>query len=195
LEGRGSYIHRISTEVRGDTLYIRSKRRDWLWTDGDPRVTVRITAPHLQSLSLRGGNDVRLAGFDGGESRIKVEGAAHIEATGQLDELTVRMAGAGHADLSKLVTNQASVTVDGVGSVYVNTKESLDATMNGVGAIFYSGNPREVNTSMNGLGKIARRDPDDRRKRHVEPQIDPDQLQPEYEKQPRLENIESTEVI
>jgi hypothetical protein len=137
---------------------------------------------------------VRLDGFDGGESRIKIEGAAHIKATGRLDELTVRMSGAGHADMSKLVANEAKVTVDGVGSVYVNTKESLEATMNGVGAILYSGNPREVNTEMNGLGTIAHRDGADR-KREREPQIDPEELQPEYEREPQLERIESTEVI
>jgi hypothetical protein len=200
LEGRAGYIERISTQVRGDTLYIRSKRRDWLWTEGDPRVTIRISVPSLESLRLRGGNDVRLDGFDGGASKIKIEGAAHIVATGQLDELTVRMSGAGHADLSKLIANEAKVTVDGVGSVYVNTKESLDATMNGVGAILYSGNPREVNTAMNGLGTIARRDRADQESGHepgpeIDPKIDPDELQPEYEREPQLERIESTEVI
>jgi hypothetical protein len=59
LEGRAASVERVSTRVRGDTLYIRSKR-DWLWTDGDPRVTIRITVPALEALELRGGNDVRL---------------------------------------------------------------------------------------------------------------------------------------
>jgi hypothetical protein len=196
LQGRSGYIRRISTSVRGDTLYIRSKRRDWLWTDGDPRVTIRITVPELESLRLRGGNDVQLAGFDGGESRIRVEGAAHIHGEGRLDELTVHMSGAGYADFSKLVADEAKVIVDGVGSVHVNSKESLDARMKGVGAIFYSGNPSDVNTEMKGLGTIARRDPADAGKPSERaPEIDPDKLQPEYEKEPQVERIESTEVI
>jgi hypothetical protein len=193
LEGPEASMRRISTRVRGDTLHIRSKR-DWLWTDGDPRVTIRITVPRLEALELRGGNDARLAGFSGGTSRIRIEGAAHIEATGRLDQLTVRMSGAGHADLSRLVANKASVTVDGVGRVYVNSLESLDATMNGVGAILYSGNPRVVNTSMNGLGTIARRDgasqrraSDGRRASH--PDVS------ERERRRLLERVESTEVI
>ena len=72
------------------------------------------------------------------------------------------MAGAGHADLSDLIADEAKITVDGVGSVYVHPKDTLDATMNGVGAILYTGSPREVNTHMNGLGTIGRRTANDR---------------------------------
>ena len=126
---------------------------------------MKITVPELESLEVEGGNDVRLTGFAGGETKIRAAGAAHIIAEGHLDELTVRMAGAGHGDFSRLVADEAKVIVEGVGSVIVHPKETLDATMNGVGAILYTGNPREVNTRMNGLGTIARRDSKDDRRR------------------------------
>ena len=55
--------------------------------------------------------------------------------------------------------------------------------MNGVGAILYTGNPREVNTRMNGLGTIAHRDPKDMESEETEDTpADPDTLQPEYER-------------
>lgn len=124
-------------------------------TGGRPRVTVRITLPGLESLKVEGGNDVRLAGFKGGESNIRIEGAAHIKARGRLDELTIHMTGAGHADFGNVIADAAHVTVIGVGSVYVHPQDTLDATMNGVGAILYSGSPRQVNTHMNGIGTSA----------------------------------------
>ena len=199
IEAREDVAKRVKAEVRGDTLYIRSKPKDWFIVNGRPRVTLRITVPELASLQLDGGNDVRLTGFDGGESRIQAKGAAHIKATGRLDELTVHMAGAGHADLSDLVANEAKVTVDGVGSVYVHPKETLDATMNGVGAILYSGSPREVNTHMNGLGTIGRRTQNDRDDADEDPKdkdpIDPDTLQPEYDDAEKTSVSNSTEVI
>lgn len=190
VEGKESVVTALKTEVRGDTLYISSKRKDWMFFGGSQRLTLRITVPRLTSLTLDGGNDVRLTGFNGGESNIKVQGAAHVEADGTLKELTVYMAGAGHADFSKLVANDAKVTVDGVGSVFVNSKDSLNATMNGVGAILYTGNPHVVNTSMNGLGRISQRTPKDL-ERHGKDEgkgpderesVDPESLQPEYEK-------------
>ena len=190
IEGKESVVAALKTEVRGDTLHISSKRKDWMFFGGAQRLTLRITVPHLASLKLDGGNDVRLSGFNGGESSIKVQGAAHVEADGTLEELTVYMAGAGHADFSKLVANDAKVTVDGVGSVFVNSKDSLNATMNGVGAILYTGNPHVVNTSMNGLGRISQRTPKDMERRERDERkgpderepVDPESLQPEYEK-------------
>jgi Putative auto-transporter adhesin, head GIN domain len=206
IEAREESIDRVRTEVRGDTLHIRSKPKDWFISNGRPRVTVKITLPALEYLKLEGGNDVRLTGLSGGETRIRAEGAAHIKATGRVDELTVHMAGAGHADLGGLVADEAKVTVDGVGSVYVHPKDSLDATMNGVGAILYSGSPREVNTRMNGLGTIGQRKAGDRDRsdedadveRADEP-VDPETLQPEYEdpakKKAEKKEVNETEVI
>lgn len=205
VEAREEVIERVKTDVHGDTLRIRSKPKDWFIVDGRPRVTVRITLPELESLKVEGGNDVRISGFNGGDTRIRAGGAAHIKASGEIDELTVHMAGAGHADLSRLLANDATVTVDGVGSVYVHPKDSLDATMNGVGAILYSGSPREVNTRMNGLGTIGRRkagegpgpdysDEEVEQADEAAP-IDPETLQPEYEDTKKKLTNDQTEVI
>lgn len=196
LEGRSASIERVETSVRHNTLYIESKPRDWFMSNNRRRITVKITVPKLEQLEVEGGNDVRLSGFDGGETRIRASGAAHIQAEGRLDELTVRMSGAGHGDFSRLVADETKVVVEGVGSVIVHPKDTLDATMNGVGAILYTGNPREVNTRMNGLGTIARRDSkDDDEERPDAPAVDPETLQPEYEAPKQKQASDSTEVI
>lgn len=183
IEGRASSIERVETDVRHDTLFIESKPRDWFMSNNRRRITVKISVPRLESLEVEGGNDVRLTGFDGGETKIRASGAAHIVADGHLEELTVRMSGAGHGDFSRLIADECKVTVEGVGSVIVHPRQTLDATMNGVGAILYTGNPHEVNTRMNGLGTIARRDPKDvEAEQREDAPVDPDSLQPEYEK-------------
>lgn len=195
ISGPESSVKRVTTDVDGDTLYIRSSRKDWSFGQGDSRLTVNVTVPELSELRLEGSNDARLSGFNGGSSRINIEGAANLEANGRLDELTIRMSGAGRANLRDLVAANAIVTVDGVGSVHVNSTDSLDATMNGVGAILYSGTPREVNTSMNGVGTISKdrdrkknKDADESQESDEKPAIDPDSLQPEYENdKPKVE--------
>jgi hypothetical protein len=176
VRGASSVIGRTRTQVDGNTLHIEVHRKDWSWGKDRQRLTLEIKVPQLRLLQLDGGNDVRLRGFSGGQSSINVRGAARIRASGELDQLTVHLAGAGHADLSRLVVNDAKVTVDGVGSVLVHPKQTLDATMNGVGAILYSGNPSQVNSSMNGLGTISKRDDDDepRRRRHHDRDADTD---------------------
>ena len=195
VQGPERAVKDLTTEVDGDTLVIRSSRKEWSFGRNGSRLTVNVTVPKLEELRLEGSNDVRLDGFNGGSSNIDIEGAANLEAKGQLDDLTVHMSGAGRANLRELQAANAKVTVDGVGSVHVNSTETLEATMNGVGAILYSGTPREVNTSMNGVGTISK--DRDRKKRDdwnqdedAQPEgepaeqspVDPDSLQPEYEK-------------
>ena len=198
VEGPERIVKRLTTDVDDDTLYIRNTRKEWVFGDGESRLTVTVTTPSLEELHLEGSNDVRLNGFDGGKSRIDIEGAANIEANGKLDELVVHMQGAGRANFRDLVANEAKVTVDGVGSVHVNATESLDATMNGVGAILYSGAPRDVSTSMNGVGTISKdRDRKKDKDSEAAPEdddkeaIDPDSLQPEYDEKEKV-TVEKT---
>jgi hypothetical protein len=198
VEGRERSVGRVTTEVRDKTLYIETRRKDWFVSTSGQRLTLRIAVPKLAALRLEGGNDVRLTGFDGGSSTINATGAAHIEADGRLDTLNVHMAGAGHADLSKLTANDANVTVDGVGSVIVHPQDSLDATMNGVGAILYTGSPRRVNTRMNGLGTIGQRESKDESQDEHDASPgapDPETLQPEREAPGKKPAADSTEVI
>jgi hypothetical protein len=204
VEGKQRAIDRVRTEVRGNTLYIETKPNTWVMTRGRPRVTLIVTMPKLASLNLEGGNDVHMRGFAGGSTEFRVAGATRLEADGHVDELTVHMAGAGHADLSRLPAGRAKVTVDGVGSVVVHPKETLDATMNGVGAILYTGSPRQVNTRMNGLGTIGQQraeDEDESEHRHDDHEeverapVNPDDLQPEREDPSTKPASDSTPVI
>ncbi|HEY5810986.1 MAG TPA: head GIN domain-containing protein [Povalibacter sp.] len=188
IEGRELWVKRVETDVREGVLYIKSQRKDWVTIGTSPRLKIRIGVPKLASLGLEGGNDVRLSGFNGGSTKFRVAGATDLRGSGRLDELNIFMAGAGHVDMSQLVAKAADVTVAGVGSVLVHPAESLNATMNGVGTIFYSGSPREVSTHMNGLGAIGRRGGSDAKAPDVESKpVDPESLNPEYEQDPQPE--------
>jgi Putative auto-transporter adhesin, head GIN domain len=165
VRGQPGVLGRTQTRVTDNTLHIEVEREDWTWGRDGERLTVFIKVPQLRSLQLDGGSDVRLKGFNGGESSIDVNGTARIRASGALDRLTARLAGAGYADLSRLIAKDAKVTLDGVGSVVVHAEESLEATMNGVGAIFYAGTPSKVSRSLNGLGTIGKAEQDRERRR------------------------------
>jgi hypothetical protein len=84
-------------------------------------VKVRVTLPALKSLRVNGASRASLSGPTGGEMSLLVNGAASLEANGNVDRLTARLNGAGNMDLSRLTA------VDATGS--------LDARVNGVGSI------------------------------------------------------------
>jgi preprotein translocase subunit SecD len=192
VEAPQRVLDQIRTEVRDGILIVRSRGRHWVVGGAGSRITIRIAVPKLESLRLTGGHRASIDGFAGGESRIDVEGAVKLHASGQLDQLTVRLAGAGTADLSELTATTAQVTVDGVGRVIVHSTDTLDATMNGLGAIHYIGTPREVRTRMNGLGSIGRQDSAEE---DAPVELDPEKLQPEYDERDEWKKGGETEVI
>lgn len=197
IQAPAAVIERLRVEVRDETLFIESRPRDWFPSQGGRRLILTIGTPQLSSLRLGGGNDANLRGFSGGETRIRAEGAAHVAARGRLDKLTVHMSGAANADLSRLLVADAKVTVDGVGNVVVHPTERLDATMNGIGAIHYLGDPMHVSTRMHGFGTIAKREgepPPTQEPSSSEP-IDPEKLQPEYEDTERSVDVEKEDVV
>jgi hypothetical protein len=196
IEGDANVLDRIETEVREGTLYIRSRTKNWLPNRNGRHIAVRIHTPKLTLLRLGGGHTASIVGFAGGESQIEVKGAAKITASGELDELTVHLSGAGMANLGELKAANARVVVDGVGRVIVHTTQTLEATMNGMGAIHYLGSPREVRTHMNGLGSIGRQESaeiEPQQKPH--PELDPEKLQPEYDEAAEWKQGGETEVI
>ncbi len=148
---------RVTTSVRNGMLTVEHKGGGWMWQPAPGELNLRITLPKLNSLTLNGAGRITLNGLDGGATSIVMSGAGEIEANGKLDTLTARLNGAGSADLSRLLTRDADVQVNGAGNLNVNATGRLDAKLNGVGAIKYEGKPAVLNSSINGVGSISPR--------------------------------------
>ena len=59
--------------------------------------------------------------------------------------------------LQGLIARDATVAVTGSGKLQVRATAALNASVWGSGAIFYSGDAREVTTSVTGTGAIIKR--------------------------------------
>jgi hypothetical protein len=145
----------FTAQVDGDKLILDSHNTLWQPTSG--KVTVRVTVPQLRALKVSGAGEITVNGISGDSLDVLFEGAASLEATGKVGTLAVQMNGAGKMDLSRLEAQSATVTANGAGSIDVNSTASLDATVNGVGSINYSGTPAKVTTAINGVGSISPR--------------------------------------
>ncbi|HEU4654966.1 MAG TPA: head GIN domain-containing protein [Steroidobacteraceae bacterium] len=187
-------LSHLRTEVRDHTLIVRRDSDDWSF--GRSRgVNLTISVPKLTSVKLEGGNHVMVNGLDGGDVAFEVRGATSIDASGKVESLRIHMQGAGEANFSKLIAQDVDVTVEGVGKVTVNAQEKLAATMNGLGAIRYSGHPADVSTRLNGFGSISQADDGDASPPAAKkPPPNPADLQPEYEEK-KTSDENSTEVI
>jgi len=156
LEGRERTLERVETKVTGETLVIDiAKTRGWFSDYG--RLKINITVPELKSLESNGAGEIEITGLAGGEQRLRLAGAHEVKAEGTLDRLDVEVSGAGSVDYSKVVAAEAKVRVNGAGSVEVQATEEVDAEVNGVGTVQYTGDPKKVESNLHGLGSIRRR--------------------------------------
>jgi hypothetical protein len=175
VEAPDRIIDTILTEVRGGELLIR---HEWSWKSitfiPGETIAVRVVAKEVREVKCAGAGtatglnlktealSVELSGagslsigVDVSALMAKVSGAGSLTVSGQADRQEVTLSGVGSYKARQLQSREASVRVSGAGGAEVNVSERLEATINGVGAIRYLGNP-EVREHTPGLGKVSR---------------------------------------
>jgi prolipoprotein diacylglyceryltransferase len=115
-----------------------------------------ITTQKLTSLQSSGAGSIEITGLNGGDQTVRIAGAHNLEAHGQLDKLTVELDGAGNVDYGSVTSQEATIVVNGAGHVLVRPTQLLSATVNGIGAIHYKGEPQKVESNLHGIGTIGK---------------------------------------
>lgn len=85
-----------------------------------------------------------------------MKGSSYLRVKGKTKDCEITVNGVGTINSEKLISENTSITVKGVGHAEVNATKTLNATINGVGSIKYSGNPKNKNFNKNGLGTIKK---------------------------------------
>jgi Putative auto-transporter adhesin, head GIN domain len=143
-----------SAQVRDGVLVVLIRERGG-WFQRGPAAKLIVQAPTLDSVDISGAGQFTLHEVSGDRLSISLQGAGSLDANGSVGLLTARIDGAGRGDLARLVATEAQVSVNGAGSLELNVTGTLQAEVNGVGSITYSGNPQKVVPSLNGVGRIS----------------------------------------
>jgi hypothetical protein len=141
----------IETTVNGDTLSIGSKK-SYSTSVG---VTVKITVPELNGVSVTGSGNIGVTGLKSGDMEARITGSGDITLNGAADRLRAEITGSGDVRAGDLAAKDARVTVTGSGNATVLATEQLDASVAGSGDIRYSGNPSQVRKNVTGSGNIS----------------------------------------
>ncbi len=86
-----------------------------------------------------------------------INGAGDINLNGNANNLTCGINGAGNISAFNFPVKTCNARVNGTGNCTVNVSEDLDAAISGVGNIIYDGNPKQVRSTVSGVGKITRK--------------------------------------
>lgn len=170
ISGDDNLVPLVETRVVGSTLKVRTEERI------DPRagLTVTVTTPALEAVSVGGSGDVRVRGVeapafeagvhgsaelavdgDFGDLTADVSGSGELTMTGTADDVRAGVSGSGEIDLLGVRARSARVRVSGSGDVSVFVSESLDAEVSGSGDVRYAGSP-SVRSHVSGSGSVRR---------------------------------------
>ena len=143
----------LEAEVSGGELSFDWDKR--CQPDDDCRI--QIVTPSLKEVAVHGACEARIKDFHGDSFRYTLSGAGSLEMDGEVDDLEIRVSGAGEADTRDLKANNVDIVVSGAGDATVYAARSIKAKVSGVGNIDYYGNPEEKRTRVSGIGSIKAR--------------------------------------
>jgi hypothetical protein len=172
IEAEDNIMPHIQSKVEGDKLTITYDTNTPAPTKD---VTYYLTVKDLNSISISGAGKIQsnnfktntldiilsgagegnLAGLNVKKLTVNMSGAGKLIVAGKATEQTVTISGAGDYQAKELESKTATITIDGASNSIVNVTNVLNAIINGVGNIEYTGNPK-VNKQVTGGGNIQK---------------------------------------
>ena len=153
IEAPDNILPLITTTVRDGALKIGIQRPlSQLAT-----VTIQVGVPVLDRVELYGVGSISASGVSGQRFEVRMVGVGTVTASGAVESVDVLGQGVGTTRLFDLASESAKVWLSGVGTVEVNATQSLFARVFGLGTVFYSGNPGEIDAVVEGFGSIQPR--------------------------------------
>jgi hypothetical protein len=129
VEADENLLEKISTNVNGETLYIKSNN-----IKNATSLNIYLSAPGLNELIASGAANVKNENTLNGESlNIRVSGAASVELDIKINDLTTDASGAGYLKLSGSAAYH-DVDASGAAEVKAGNLETIKTTANASGA-------------------------------------------------------------
>lgn len=175
ISGDADVQNAVEVELSNRRLRI-SPAGGWkFWNTGRMKIEVQMRQP--SRLSLSGASDLRASGpiraeqlaisisgagwarFDDlrvDQLRFDISGAGDGQLAGKVDELKLNISGKGKLAAEQLRTENAVVSISGVGNAALWVTDNLHVSISGVGTVDYWGQP-EVKRSTSGLGSVNSR--------------------------------------
>ncbi len=175
IDGDEDQVRQFKTVQNGDFLELKFDEIN-SGVFSDTRPDVYLTLSQLNQLEFDGvGNfktegpfkveEIKLVGDGVGNILLQFEATkidaqfnmmGNITLEGSAGEINLSNEGIGNIDASKLLVQTMTLTSSGIGRVAVHCTGDLSITVNGIGAVSYTGNPNVIKEEINGIGKVTR---------------------------------------
>ncbi len=142
-------------QARKKSLYITFRDLDKLDLSGAVTI-VSDSVLKVSSLGIKAAGAARLEfEIEGENLKMDMSGASECDLRGKVNDLRIRLTGAGDFDMADLIARNVEIDLSGAGHGRVFAKEKLDVSISGVGSVRYRGDP-EIHKNISGLGSLKR---------------------------------------
>ncbi|MFS8130346.1 MAG: head GIN domain-containing protein [Candidatus Dojkabacteria bacterium] len=177
IKAEDNIIKQITTEVRGDTLYINFARQTILGfntINPNKEVLINLNYKDLQAIDLSGDvslkseNKVRVDKLDLNQSgnsmtsmeiftnslNVNISGNSVVNLTGSATKQEVNASGGAKYTANDLDSKDCKVVLSGLGTIKIRADESLDLNVSGAGTVEYQGSPKKLTQNISGAGAV-----------------------------------------
>lgn len=171
MKAKENLFDLLNTELVNGEWDIRFKK----CIKNSDELIVFIQIPNIESISIKGSGNVKSVGklnldklllkingsgsfnldLQASQIATSINGSGDITLLGSAASHEIKINGSGDLDAKKLLTANTSIKTNGSGDAKILATESLDIKINGSGDVDYSGNPKTMNSKINGSGKIS----------------------------------------
>jgi len=148
--GDDNIIEHVKTEVINNKLKIFIDKS----YSSTKALVVNLSALKVNELSVSGSGDIKFKNYKDDALSLKISGSGDILGDGDVETLTGRINGSGDLLLKELHSKSIKIHINGSGDAELWASNSLIAKINGSGDINYHGNPKTVESAINGSGEI-----------------------------------------
>lgn len=116
MVGDEERIENTILEVRGDTLKIKHKKRNFRY-DNDQEMIINITMPNIEAMHINGSGDAEVIGVDNDELDLNVNGSGDMIVSGKTNALDININGSGDIRMDQVTGEAVEISINGSGDV------------------------------------------------------------------------------
>ena len=154
ISGDENILPLITTRISKGVLKIESDST--FETKADSEIIINIKS--LKDFTFDGVGKTVINNLNEDKFTCNINGVGSCELKGKVESFYVSVNGVGSVNAKQLIADDVVANLNGVGSVKLYAKNSLNASVNGVGGLTYFGNPTELILNDSGIGGITKGD-------------------------------------
>ena len=154
ISGDENILPLITTRISKGILTIESDST--FETKADSEIIINVKS--LKEFTFDGVGETVIQNVNSEKFTCNINGVGSCDLKGKVKSFNISVNGVGSVNARELIADDVVANLNGVGSVKLYAKNSLNASVNGVGGLTYFGNPTELILNDSGIGGITKGD-------------------------------------